>query len=276
LYIWWIPDFGGKSYHTIKNFANIVFYNSLTLYTIVDRAFTKGRIGMMNSENADYHERVELVRACLMHVPFDGWSKQTLELAAGDCDIEISQIARILPGGVNQAIEVYARLADEDMVTAFNEMMLDASVKPEGMTAKIKALVLIRLEQASPHKEVVRATLRYLRNPKQAKLGQQLLFQTIDQMWRAAGDDATDFSFYTKRGLLAAVYSATLLYFMADNTGSMDGTSAFLDRRLKEVLKLPKLSKPMQKQASVIASGLGKTVSSIAKNISQQMARRGY
>ena len=169
-----------------------------------------------------------------------------------------------------------ARLADEDMVTAFNEMMLDASVKPEGMTAKIKALVLIRLEQASPHKEVVRATLRYLRNPKQAKLGQQLLFQTIDQMWRAAGDDATDFSFYTKRGLLAAVYSATLLYFMADNTGSMDGTSAFLDRRLKEVLKLPKLSKPMQKQASVIASGLGKTVSSIAKNISQQMARRGY
>ena len=231
---------------------------------------------MIDSSSTENQQRTNLIRACLMHVPFDGWSKQSLELAAKDCGISSSDIPRILPRGVEEAVEIYAHLADEDMVLAFNEAMSESKTAPQGMTAKIKLLILVRLEQASSHKEVVRKTLQYLRKPSHAKLSQSLLYNTIDRIWRVAGDDSTDLSFYTKRGLLGAIYSATLLYFLADNSGSIDNTSAFLDRRLKEISAIPKLSKPLKKQSEFVATAMVKTFSSIAKSISQQMVKRGY
>ncbi len=221
-------------------------------------------------------ERINIIRACMVHVPFDGWSMKSLKLAAKDCAIDEGDIYRILPRGVEEAVEIYADLADEDMVSAFNEAMSKSQSAPQGMTAKIKLLVLVRLEQTSSHKEVVRKTLQYLRKPSHAKLSQTLLYNTIDRIWRVAGDDSTDFSFYTKRGLLGAIYSATLLYFLVDDSGSMDNISAFLDRRLKEISILPKLSKPLRNQSQFVATAIGKTFFSIAKNISQQMAKRRY
>ena len=183
---------------------------------------------MIDPSRTENQERINLTRACMMHVPFDGWSKQSLKLAAKDCGIDEGELSRILPRGVEEAVEIYAHLADEDMVLAFEEALSESQTAPQGMTAKIKLLILVRLEQALPHKEVVRKTFQYLRKPSRAKLSQSLFYNTIDRIWRVAGDDSTNFSFYTKRGLLGAVYSATLLYFLADNSGSMDNCSAFL------------------------------------------------
>ena len=74
------------------------------------------------------------------------------------------------PRGVEEAVEIYAHLADEDMVLAFEEALSESQTAPQGMTAKIRLLILVRLEQALPHKEVVRKTLQYLRKPSRAKL----------------------------------------------------------------------------------------------------------
>ena len=265
-----------KGYHIFKIFANIVFCLWFTLYRAGDRIKRNIGIAMIDSSRTENQERINLTRACMMHVPFDGWSKQSLELAAEDCGLDRTDISRILPRGVEEAVEIYAHLADEDMVLAFNEAMSESQTALKGMTAKIKLLILLRLEHASSHKEVVRKTLQYLRKPSHAKLSQSLLYNTIDRIWRVAGDHSTDFSFYTKRGLLGAVYSATLLYFLGDNSGSMDNTSAFLDRRLREISAIPKLSKPLKKQSEFVATAMVKTFSSIAKSISQQMVKRGY
>ena len=65
-------------------------------------------------------------------------------------------------------------------------------------------------------------------------------------MWRAAGQRDTNFTFYTKRGTLSAVYSATVLAWLADSSGNLDKTSSFLDRRLNNVASIPKLTKPVK------------------------------
>ena len=64
--------------------------------------------------------------------------------------------------------------------------------------------------------------------------------RTVDTIWAAAGDTSADFSWYTKRAILAAVYSATLFYWLS-GSGEMEQTLAFLDRRLAGVAKLGKL-----------------------------------
>jgi ubiquinone biosynthesis protein COQ9 len=70
------------------------------------------------------------------------------------------------------------------------------------------------------------------------------LYRTCHRIWKIAGDTSTDFSFYTKRASLAAVYSSTLLFWLNDNSGTQDETEAFLDRRLKDISKISNLKKP--------------------------------
>jgi ubiquinone biosynthesis protein COQ9 len=66
----------------------------------------------------------------------------------------------------------------------------------------------------------------------------RLLYHTVDDIWYAAGDRATDFSFYTKRATLAAIYAATLLYWLEDSSSDFADTRAFLERRLAGVARI--------------------------------------
>ena len=60
-------------------------------------------------------------------------------------------------------------------------------------------------------------------------------------MWWAAGDTATNFSFYTKRATLAGVYMATLMVWLNDRSEGSSETWAFLERRIDDVLKIQKV-----------------------------------
>jgi len=72
-------------------------------------------------------------------------------------------------------------------------------------------------------------------------LGAKLLYEAVDTIWHGAGDASTDFNFYTKRGLLAGVYTATLLYWLDDRSENAAASEAFLARRLADVLAIPRL-----------------------------------
>jgi ubiquinone biosynthesis protein COQ9 len=63
----------------------------------------------------------------------------------------------------------------------------------------------------------------------------------VDAIWHAAGDRSADFSWYTKRAILAAVYSATVLYWLRDASEEDEATLAFLDRRLAGVGRIGRL-----------------------------------
>lgn len=55
----------------------------------------------------------------------------------------------------------------------------------------------------------------------------------MDEIWFAAGDRATDMTWYAKRASLGMVFSATELYMLTDTSPGWEDTWAFLDRRLQ-------------------------------------------
>ena len=69
-------------------------------------------------------------------------------------------------------------------------------------------------------------------------------------MWRIAGDTSTDFNFYTKRGLLAGVYGSTVLYWLSDVSEDQKDTWAFLERRIADVMTIPKIQSAIKKGVS--------------------------
>ena len=79
------------------------------------------------------------------------------------------------------------------------------------------------------------------------KSSPRYLYKTVDLIWRRAGDKAVDFNFYSKRALLATVLSSTTLYWLDDKSENHAKTWEFLDRRISDVMKIPKLKANFRK-----------------------------
>jgi len=60
----------------------------------------------------------------------------------------------------------------------------------------------------------------------------QRSWRVADFIWEAAGDTATDYNRYSKRGLLAAALPAIVMYWL-DNPSDED-LAAYIDRRLAQ------------------------------------------
>lgn len=182
--------------------------------------------------------RDELLRATLPHVPFDGWTKAALLRGAADIGYSSTDAMRAFPDGARDMIPWHSRLADRAMMQRLQEIDLPSM----RIRDRIAAAVRVRLEQNAGDKEAIRRAMSFLAMPQNAPLSTQSLYRTVDDMWFAAGDTATDWNFYTKRLLLAGVYSSTLLFWLNDQSEDHANTWAFLDRRIENVMQVPKLT----------------------------------
>jgi len=95
-----------------------------------------------------------------------------------------------------------------------------------------------KLDAAADQKGAVRLALAHLAAPGRNSAALRSLYRTVDLIWRAAGDRSTDYNFYSKRGLLAGVYVATLLFWLRDESKDHAETWRFLDARIGDVLKV--------------------------------------
>ena len=106
---------------------------------------------------------------------------------------------------------------------------------------KIKSQIILRLKAANKFKEAVKISLGMMALPKNSKIALDMLYKTCDIIWRDCGDKSTDFSFYTKRLILSAVYSSTLSYWL--NESDFTKVEDFLQRRLDNVSNFGKIKK---------------------------------
>jgi ubiquinone biosynthesis protein COQ9 len=107
--------------------------------------------------------------------------------------------------------------------------------------------VLARLSILKPHKEAGRRAGAALALPIHAPTAVRLLYHSVDAMWRAVGDTSTDFNFYTKRGILAGVYGATLLRWFNDSSKDEAATAGFLAARIENVMQFEKFKAEAKK-----------------------------
>ena len=179
-----------------------------------------------------------ILRAALTVAPFEGWTIRTLEKAAEKCGIPAIDAHRAFPSGVIQCLNLFNQDADAAMLTALAKEYNLSSMK---IRERIATGVMVRLTQNLAHREAIRRGLAYYALPWNIPHGTKALYHTVDAMWIAAGDQSTDFNFYTKRGLLAKVYLTTLLHWLNDESNEQQETRAFLMRRIEDVMQIQKV-----------------------------------
>jgi ubiquinone biosynthesis protein COQ9 len=171
-------------------------------------------------------ERDAAILAMLPSIAFDGWTKRALKAGVVASGQSPDDVDLLFPLGTVDMIETFCDLADRRMEEA-------AATLPETKpSARLRAVIVLRLAQNRPHKEAIRRALAILALPQNARVAAQATARTIDTIWRAAGDRSANFAWYTKRAALTAIYTATLLYWLRDNSEDDAPTLAFLDRML--------------------------------------------
>jgi ubiquinone biosynthesis protein COQ9 len=191
-----------------------------------------------------------VLAAALKHVPFDGLSDAALARAGEETGADKATLAAYFPQGALSLVEAFSDAADAEMEQRLAALNLPAMKIRERIATAVKE----RLAALRPNKEAARRAAAFLSLPPNAPLLAKLLYKTVDAMWRAAGDTSTDFNFYTKRAILAGVYSSTLLRWFSDTSEDEHETNAFLAARIENVMQFEKFKAQVKEQMAKLPS----------------------
>ncbi|OWK28748.1 COQ9 family protein [Sphingomonas dokdonensis] len=180
--------------------------------------------------------RVLLAPAIAENAAFDGWSAAARDMAADMNGVDKDVAALAFPGGAVDMIDAWFASVDAAMVA----MLPDDALAAMKIRQRITALVEARLDATAPHREALRRALAILALPQNIATAARLGWRSVDAMWRAAGDTATDYNHYTKRAMLFAVYGSTITVFLDDESEGHGDTSAFLSRRIDGIMRIEK------------------------------------
>lgn len=178
--------------------------------------------------------RDAIIEQALPHVIFDGWTWKTVEHAAALAGEKAGASRVIFPGGMVDVLDGFADWADRRMMAKL------ATHDPQKLRVRdrIRTGVIARLEVLQPYKEAERLAAVYWMVPTRSFRALKVVWRTADRIWDWAGDTATDYNRYTKRGLLSGVITSTMMAWFDDESADMKITRAFLDRRIENVMQL--------------------------------------
>lgn len=174
----------------------------------------------------------EIARAAV----FDGWTDAALGQAAALAGVDAAVARLAFPGGAMDMIASWIAAIDAKTRSAF----ADGHLQTLKVRDRIRTLLLFRLDTIAGQEEALRRALAIQAMPQNLARTARLGWSSADLMWRLAGDTATDYNHYTKRALLAGIYSATLAVFVEDVSEGKAETRAFLDRRIDGVMRFEK------------------------------------
>lgn len=180
--------------------------------------------------------RATLAPGIAANAAFDGWADAARDMAADTAGIDRDVAALAFDGGAPAMIEAWFAAIDAAMAEELPAQTL-AAMK---IRARVAALVEARLDTLAPRREALRRALAILAMPQNLPLAARLGWRSVDAMWHAAGDTATDYNHYTKRAMLLAVYGATVTVFLDDDSERQVDTRAFLARRIDGIMRFEK------------------------------------
>lgn len=177
--------------------------------------------------------RAALAPVLPRHAAFDGWRAQAVAMAAAERGIDADLARLAFSEGAMDMIDAWFASIDQRMSDELPAEKLAAMP----IRQRIITLVETRLRRLAGDREALRRAMAIMAMPQNSARAARLGWRAADVMWRAAGDSATDINHYSKRMTLAAVYAATLLIFINDESDDWAQTRAFLGRRVDGVMR---------------------------------------
>jgi len=164
-----------------------------------------------------------------------GWNESLFDNIANESVYTYEEIYALFPGGHLSIIQMYLDEIDQAMTKESEKINLIRLKTHE----RIRELCILRLNIMVKEKDLISKTFLHLLLPNNYKFSSKNIYRTVDQIWFLAGDNSTDFNFYSKRVILASIYTSIMIHFI--NNDNMEETLFLLNKLLRRVSKIPKI-----------------------------------
>ena len=186
----------------------------------------------------------------LLKADISEWSLDSLEevrLTATDIEVPVSALFK---GEADIALQEF---------NTFCDGMILADLKAKGVEElrtheKVEQALALKFRYMHDAPTLTMAGIRYLTNPLRYRLALRLQWQTLDAIWYFAGDQATDFNYYSKRSLLGYIFKTTLVYWMRHRHQDIQQTLDYMHRRFMGVAKIHKAKAQLQQSLAMAKS----------------------
>jgi len=177
-----------------------------------------------------------ILAAARVHVIFDGWSETSFAASVADAGVPMADARSLFPRGAIDLAMAFHFAGD----AALALRMKEADLAQMRYSERVAFAVMERLRIAAPDREVVRRSAAFFALPIHGASASKCMWHTADTIWDGLGDTSTDYNWYSKRLTLSGVYGAALLYWLGDESPDFEATSAFVDRRIADVMSIEK------------------------------------
>ena len=189
---------------------------------------------MKKTENKNISIKKEVIlKKVKKIVSIDGWSSN-ISIKLQKQNIKKNDLFYLFPNGYKDLL----KYALEDINERLENKLKKINLINFPINKRIKKILLLRFEILNEDKEFYKKTFNHLLLPTNNKISKKSLYNSINTMWYLAGDNSTDFNFYTKRLILSGVYTNALLVFFSKE---MKYVEENIDKNLKKISKIPKI-----------------------------------
>ena len=191
---------------------------------------------MMKTQNKYLNnKRLKILKLAKLIIAEEGLNLNTFETIALKHNLNINEINLLFPDGNKDLLEYSL----DQLNIELQEYCKSIDLIRLPLHKRIRKILLSKIEIMNKEKNFYKKIfLKSLLPNKTISLSKQL-YKSIDQIWYLAGDTSVDFNFYTKRLILAGIYSRVVLFFF--NNNDQNELENLLDLNLKRVAKIPQL-----------------------------------
>lgn len=105
---------------------------------------------------------------------------------------------------------------------------------------KIRKIIEVGFETLEPYRDALRRLINSAMVKRYFTTEMKILYDIVNYIWYKAGDQSTDYNFYTKRLLLSVAYVPTFLFWLKEGS-TQESTMNVLDQKLQQVMKMGQL-----------------------------------
>ena len=189
---------------------------------------------MKKTENKNINKKKEeILKKTKKIVSIEGWSPGIF-LKLQKQNIDKNDLFYLFQNGYKDLLKYALQNINEKLENKLKKINLINFP----INKRIKKILLLRFDILNEDKEFYKKTFNHLFLPTNNKISKKSLYNSVNIMWYLAGDNSTDFNFYTKRLILSGIYTNALFIFFSKD---MKYVEENLDINLKRVSKIPKI-----------------------------------
>ena len=163
----------------------------------------------------------------------EGWSEKVLKQLLQN-GVEKSDLVTFFQYDYKELLKYSLEELNKSLEKEINKI----NIINYSLNKRIKKILMLRINILNNDKKFYKKTFYHLLIPSNNKIMKSSLYKSVDTMWYLAGDNSTDFNFYTKRLILAVIYVNALFVLFNKN---FDKVEKNIDRNLKKISKIPKI-----------------------------------